>query len=31
MSEWEVVYRDEHGYIELSPIFYPKNVIKKRT
>ncbi len=24
MYKWKVVYRNEHGYVEQSPILYPK-------
>ncbi len=30
MEKWKIVYRSSHGYIEMSPIFYPQEKIRKR-
>ena len=30
MKKWKVVYKNEHGYIEMSPIICPKKIKKKK-
>ncbi len=30
MKKWKVVYKNSSGYIEMSPIFYPKDRIRKK-
>ncbi len=30
MEKWKIVYKNEHGYIEMSPVFYPKDKSEKK-